>query len=101
MPYARIIHMQRHPIDTCLSIYFQNFFGMGPYANDLEDLAHYYGEYVRIMQHWRTLLPATALLEVPYEALVGDQESWSRRMVDFIGLPGTQSAWSFTRPIAW
>jgi len=87
LPHARIIHMRRHPIDTCLSIYFQNFFGMGPYANDLEDLAHYYGEYVRITNHWRTLLPATALLEVPYEALVGDQESWSRRMVDFIGLP--------------
>ena len=27
-PQARIIHMQRHPIDTCLSIYFQNFFNM-------------------------------------------------------------------------
>ena len=87
LPRARIIHMQRHPIDTCLSIYFQNFFGMGPYANDLADLAHYYGEYVRIMEHWRGLLPATALLEVPYEALVADQESWSRRMVDFVGLP--------------
>jgi tetratricopeptide (TPR) repeat protein len=87
LPRARIIHMQRHPIDTCLSIYFQNFFGMGPYANDLEDLAHYYGEYMRVMEHWRTLLPATALLEVPYEALIADQESWSRRMVDFIGLP--------------
>jgi len=86
-PKARILHMQRHPIDTCLSIYFQNFFGMGPYANDLGDLAHYYGEYVRIMNHWRALLPATALLEVPYEALIEDQEGWSRRMVDFIGLP--------------
>ncbi|HEX9474256.1 MAG TPA: sulfotransferase, partial [Steroidobacteraceae bacterium] len=86
-PRARIIHMQRHPIDTCLSIYFQHFFGMGPFANDLEDLAHYYGQYLRIMDHWRALLPATALLEVPYEALIEDQEGWSRRMVDFIGLP--------------
>ena len=86
-PRARIIHMQRHPLDTCLSIYFQNFFNMGPYANDLEDLAHYYGEYLRVMNHWRALLPATALLEIPYEALIEDQEGWSRRMVEFIGLP--------------
>jgi tetratricopeptide (TPR) repeat protein len=86
-PRARIIHMQRHPIDTCLSIYFQHFFGMGPFANDLDDLAHYYGQYLRIMNHWRALLPATALLEVPYEALIENQEGWSRRMVDFIGLP--------------
>jgi tetratricopeptide (TPR) repeat protein len=86
-PQARIIHMQRHPIDTCLSIYFQNFFNMGPYANDLENLAHYYSEYVRITNHWRTVLPATALLEIPYEALIEDQEGWTRRMLDFVGLP--------------
>jgi tetratricopeptide (TPR) repeat protein len=86
-PKARIIHMQRHPIDTCLSIYFQNFFGMGPYANDLDNLAQYYTEYMRIVNHWREVIPATALLEVPYEGLIGDQEGWTRRMLDFIGLP--------------
>jgi tetratricopeptide (TPR) repeat protein len=86
-PRARIIHMRRHPIDTCLSIYFQYFSNTHPYANDLDDLAHYYGEYVRITNHWRTSLPEAALLEIPYEALVEDQESWSRRMVEFIGLP--------------
>ena len=86
-PRARMIHMRRHPLDTCLSIYFQNFFSMGPYANDLDNLAHYYGEYVRILNHWRAVLPATALLEVPYEALIEDQEGWTRRMLDFIGLP--------------
>jgi tetratricopeptide (TPR) repeat protein len=86
-PQARIIHMRRHPLDTCLSIYFQNFFGMSAYANDLDDLAHYYGEYLRITDHWRRLLPATALLEVPYEGLIADQEGWTRRMVEFLGLP--------------
>ena len=86
-PRARIIHVQRHPIDTCLSIYFQNFFNMGPHANDLASLAHYYREYLRIMDHWRSVLPAGTLLEVPYEALIADQEGWSRRMVEFIGQP--------------
>lgn len=86
-PRARIIHMRRHPLDTCLSIYFQNFFNIGPWANDLNDLAHYYGEYLRVTSHWRKTLPPTALLEVPYESLIADQESWSRRMVEFIGLP--------------
>ncbi len=47
-PRARIIHMQRHPLDTCLSVYFQNFFNVSPYAHDLDNLAHYYGEYLRI-----------------------------------------------------
>ncbi|HXN79463.1 MAG TPA: tetratricopeptide repeat protein, partial [Steroidobacteraceae bacterium] len=81
LPQARIIHMRRHPFDTCLSIYFQNFFNIGPYANDLDDLAHYYSEYLRVTRHWRAVLPAASLLEVPYEALIEDQEGWSRRML--------------------
>jgi tetratricopeptide (TPR) repeat protein len=83
-PRARIIHLQRHPLDTCLSIYFQNFFNVSPYANDLNHLAHYYGQYLRIMDHWRKVLP---LLEVPYEGLVTEPEQWTRRMLDFVGLP--------------
>jgi tetratricopeptide (TPR) repeat protein len=86
-PKARIIHMQRHPIDTCLSIYFQNFFNIGPHANDFVNLAHYYRQYLRVTDHWRAVLPATTLLEIPYEALIDDPEGWTRRMLDFIGLP--------------
>ena len=86
-PRARIIHMRRQPLDTCLSIYFQNFFNVGVYANDLKSLAHYYGEYLRICDYWRSVLPPASFLEVPYEALVEDQEGWSRRMVEFLGLP--------------
>jgi tetratricopeptide (TPR) repeat protein len=85
-PRARIIHMRRHPIDTCLSIYFQNFFNRDPYANDLESLAHYYAEYRRVTDHWRKVLPVRTLLEVPYEGLIEDQEGWTRRMLEFLGL---------------
>lgn len=96
-PHARIIHMRRHPVDTCLSIYFQNFFNIGPYANDLSDLAHYYGEYLRITNHWRAMLPPTTLLEIPYEALLDDQELWTRRMLEFVGLPWDSQCLEFHR----
>ena len=96
-PRARILHMRRHPLDTCLSIYFQNFFNMGPYANDLGNLAHYYGEYLRVMAHWRAVLPPTALLEIPYEGLLEDQEGWTRRMLEFIGLPWDPRCLDFHR----
>ncbi|MDE2137375.1 MAG: sulfotransferase, partial [Gammaproteobacteria bacterium] len=86
-PRARILHMQRHPLDTCLSLYFQNFGDLHPHAHDLESLAHYYRQYLRITAHWRAALPPQTLLEVPYEALVSDQEDWTRRMLGFIGLP--------------
>ncbi|HEY4974804.1 MAG TPA: sulfotransferase, partial [Steroidobacteraceae bacterium] len=97
LPNARIIHMRRNPIDTCLSIYFQDFATVHPYASDLEDLAHYYSEYSRLMRHWRATLPAHRLIEVPYEGLLGDLEGWSRQMLDFIALPWDPRCLEFHR----
>ena len=97
LPHARIIHLRRSPRDTCLSIYFQHFKTNLAYANDLEDLAAYYVEYLRLMEHWRSVLPANILLDVPYEGLVADQESWSRRMIEFIGLPWDVACLDFHR----
>jgi tetratricopeptide (TPR) repeat protein len=87
LPNARIIHMRRNPIDTCLSIYFQNFSIEHAYANDLADLAHYYSEYMRLMAHWRAALPEGSILDVSYEGLVSHVEASTRRMLEFIGLP--------------
>jgi tetratricopeptide (TPR) repeat protein len=86
LPNARIIHMRRDPIDTCLSVYFQDFEAAYDYATDLEDLVHYHDEYFRIMQHWRCVLPPETMIEIPYEALVTESEIWSRRMVEFLGV---------------
>jgi tetratricopeptide (TPR) repeat protein len=97
LPEARIIHMRRNPIDTCLSIYFNNFHIAHSYANDLEDLARYYEEYNRLMIHWRSILPSETILEVPYEALVEDPESWSRKMIAFLGLPWDGACLEFHR----
>ena len=97
LPDARIIHMQRNPIDTCLSIYFQNFHVAHSYSNDLDDLAHYYDEYRRLMQHWAAVLPQNRLLEVPYEALVSEPEHWTRRMLEFAGLPWDEACLNFHR----
>ena len=89
--------MRRNPVDTCLSIYFQNFDVAHSYANDLEDLAHYYTEYLRLMKHWSLLLPEHVMMEVPYEGLVVHQEAWSRKMVGFIGLPWDNRCLDFSR----
>jgi tetratricopeptide (TPR) repeat protein len=85
-PNARVIYMRRDPIDTCLSCYFQQFLTGINFAFDLSDLVDYYREHQRIMAHWRSVLPRGFILDVPYEELVVDQETWSRKMLDFIGL---------------
>jgi tetratricopeptide (TPR) repeat protein len=85
-PNARVIYMQRDPIDSCLSCYFQQFLLGLNFTFDLSDLAHYYREHRRMMVHWRKVLPPGFILDVPYEELVSDQETWSRKMLDFIDL---------------
>jgi tetratricopeptide (TPR) repeat protein len=85
-PNARIIYMQRDPIDVCLSSYFQNFSLAQSFTLDLSDMAHYYEQHHRLMSHWRSVLPQGTILEVPYEELLMDQESWTRKILDFIEL---------------
>jgi len=86
-PRARMILLRRDPIDTCLSCYFQQFSPVMNYAMDLTALAGFYREHHRLMAHWRAVLPQETLLEVPYAELVKDQEAWTRRILEFVGLP--------------
>jgi hypothetical protein len=93
-PNARFIYMQRDPIDTCLSCFFQKFAHLN-FTMDLSDLAKYYAQHERLVSHWRSVLPSSTLLEVPYEALVTNQEEWTRKVVDFIGLEWDQRCLEF------
>ena len=86
-PRARVIYMRRNPIDTCLSCYFQHLSPALSYTMDLSDLAHYCRTHYQLMAHWRSVLPQGTVLDVPYEELVTDQEGWTRRILEFIGLP--------------
>jgi Flp pilus assembly protein TadD len=96
-PRARIIHLQRDPIDTCLSCYFHQFPPALNYTLELADLAHYYREHRRLMDHWRSVLPADSFLDVPYAELTAEQEGWSRRIIEFIGLPWNDRCLAFEK----
>jgi tetratricopeptide (TPR) repeat protein len=85
-PNARIIYMQRDPIDSCLSCYFQKFDVQLNFTMDLSDLAHYFRQHQRLMAHWRAVLPPEFILDVPYAELVTDQEGWTRKVLAFLGL---------------
>jgi Flp pilus assembly protein TadD len=94
-PNARIIRMRRDPIDTCLSCYFQNFSTGMTFTMDLSDLADYYRAHQRLMNYWCNELPSGTILEVPYEELVSDQEAWTRKILDFIGLEWDERCLAF------
>jgi hypothetical protein len=85
-PNARILHSVRDPLDTALSIFFQNLNARtDPYATNLDHIAAYYGDYQRMMAHW-TSVSNLAFFEMRYEHLVEDQEGCTRRLLDFLQL---------------
>jgi tetratricopeptide (TPR) repeat protein len=84
-PKARVIHCVRDPVDTCLSCYTQFFSGAYLFSYDLADLGFYYRSYVRLMTHWRKVLPIR-ILDVSYESLVENPETVTRQMLEHCGL---------------
>jgi tetratricopeptide (TPR) repeat protein len=114
MPNARIIHCRRDPVDTCLSIYSNLFKGRVDFAAKKDDLAFCYQQYLRMMDHWRKVLPAEVFLEVEYERLIAGREVETRRLIAFTGLDwndsclkpeqniraiDTASAWQVRQPV--
>jgi len=84
-PNAKIIHCMRDPMDTCLSIYFQDFSAIHKYAKNLFNIGTHYYQYQRLMNHWKQVL-SIPILDVHYEELVSDQEVVTRRILEFCGL---------------
>ena len=86
LPRARVIHCRRHPVDNCLSMYFTPYARTPDFAHDRGNLVCYYDQYLRLMAHWRRVLPPDRLLEVDYEAVVANREGSARQIVAFCGL---------------
>ncbi|HZT55783.1 MAG TPA: sulfotransferase, partial [Burkholderiaceae bacterium] len=85
LPNACIIDARRHPLDSLLGNYKQLYGGGMVYSYDLEELAHYYVEYDRVMRHWQQVLPGK-VLTVHYEDTVLDLEGQVRRILEHCGL---------------
>jgi tetratricopeptide (TPR) repeat protein len=93
-PTAKFVHTTRQPLDNCLSIYFLHLdHGMG-YALDLMDTGHYYRQYRRLMDHWKTLYAAD-ILDFDYDAHVREPRRWTEKLLDFCGLDWDEACLSF------
>ncbi|GAV20072.1 tetratricopeptide repeat protein [Mariprofundus micogutta] len=83
LPLARIIHINREPMASCLSMFQENFSdGKMNYSCDLNALGRQYARYQKLMQHWRKVLPKGVMLEVSYEDLVSNPEIELRRLLE-------------------
>lgn len=86
LPNAKIIHVNRNPLDTCLSCFTQLFSNKQEHTYNLTELGRYYRDYALLMEHWRKLLPPGAFLDVQYEDIVTDLEGQARRIIEYCEL---------------
>lgn len=98
LPQAKIIHAMRDPMDSCFSCYARLFEGGNlDFSYDLGSVGRYYGRYIRLMQHWRRVLPIGTLLDVHYEDMVASTEIQARRLLDYLELPWDDRCLDFHR----
>jgi tetratricopeptide (TPR) repeat protein len=85
-PRATIIHCRRAAVDTALSIHQTHFHPSLAFPTGGAELVAYFRSYQRLMDHWRSVLPADRFIEVDYEDLTRAPESVIRRIIAACGL---------------
>jgi len=65
-----------------------HLFRSGPaFGYKAENIVEGYLNYMRFMEHWRSVLPANRFLEIDYETLVDSSDETIRKLIDCLELP--------------
>ncbi|TAN07367.1 MAG: sulfotransferase family protein [Rhodanobacteraceae bacterium] len=86
LPAARVVVVRRDPVETCLACFRQCFSERSGFACDLDEMADYCADFLRVTRFWVDKYP-DRVMDLQYESLVANPEAEIRRMLDFCGLP--------------
>jgi len=93
-PNAKVICCRREPMDTCFSIWMRYFPAIGYFANDQYEVGRFYRVFESYMRHWHEVLPGY-VLDFEHRLLIEDQETQTRRLLDFCELEWSDSCLRF------
>lgn len=96
LPDAKFVVLDRDPIDVCYAMYKTLFGEAYPFSYALEDLAHYYASYRRLIDHWEAVLGPT-LIRVKYETLTLEPEAEVQRLLRHLDLRCEEGCLEFHR----
>ena len=95
LPRMRVVNLFRHPLDNCISCYTMNLLASGhPYTNTLEHLGRTWIARYKMQQYWPEVLEQP-MIEVHYEDLVSDQETQTRRLLEFLDVGFDEACLNF------
>ena len=114
-PSARIVFVERCPLDVALSNYITNFVLQDSawcglhYAFDFEDLSRVQAAYRSLVDHWSTVLADddsaastgsdVQVLRLGYERLVTNPAETIPELLKFLGLPPSESCMHHHEPL--
>ena len=86
LPNARVVHLQRNPVDNLLSLWMTPMSGNVAYASSRENLVHAYREHLRLLDHWKQVLPEDRFKVISYEALTSEPHETISDLLEFLDL---------------
>lgn len=96
LPAARLVIVRRDPVETCLACYRQLLVGDSGFTCDLDDMADYCVDFMRLTRFWLAKFP-DRVFDLEYEVLIDEPESTIRSLLDFCELPFDQSCLEYHR----
>jgi len=85
LPNARIIHMQRDPMDVAWSCFRRLFHSGLAWSYHFESIAAFMRVYTEVTAYWKRVLPGR-ILSVDFEALLREPDAQTARVFEFVGL---------------
>ena len=94
LPKAKIIDARRNPMDTCFSCFKQYFAKGQHFTYDLDDIARYYKDYIRLMDYWKKLFPEE-IFTINYEQVIDNPNDRIRDLLEFCNVKFEDSCINF------
>lgn len=83
LPYAKIIHCFRNPLDNILSIYKANFGEGIRFASSLKDCARVYINHIEIIKEYQKRFPSN-IYSINYDSLVTEPAIEIKKLIEWL-----------------
>ena len=94
LPNAKIIDARRNPMDSCFSCFKQYFAKGQHFTYDLDDIARYYKDYLRLMNFWNELFPGE-IFTIDYEDVINEPNQKITELLSFCNVEFEDSCLNF------
>jgi hypothetical protein len=94
LPNAKIVHVDRNPMDACFASFKQLFADAYPHSYEQTEMARHHARYKKLMMTWRERFPGR-FFDISYEETAANLEPNARQLIDYLGLPWEDTCLNF------